>query len=95
MDLLSDNALLGAFVAGIAVVSIAAIAQWLYRKFVRAPKVFLALETGLNKHKCKFLPSSFLASETSYTISEIEKLCTIHPKIIRNKKNLESWCIKD
>ena len=94
MDLLSNNAFLGAFVAGMSVIIITAITQWMYRKFVKAPKVFSALETGLKKHKCNFLPSSFLASETSYTISEIEKLCTMHPKIIRNKKNLESWCIK-
>ena len=94
MELLSNNALLGAFVAGIAVIVIAAAAQWLYRKFVRAPKVFSALEAGLIKHNCTFLPSSFLASETSYTISEIEKLCTMHPRITRNKKQLESWCIK-
>jgi hypothetical protein len=94
MELLSNNALLGAFVAGIAVIVVAAITQWLYRKFFRAPKVFIALEAGLVKHNCTFLASSFLASETSYTISEIEKLCTMHPRIIRNKKQLESWCIK-
>ncbi|EAT12335.1 hypothetical protein RED65_15888 [Bermanella marisrubri] len=94
MKLLSENALLGAFVAGIAVIIVAAIAQWLYRRFVRAPKVYSALEAGLIKHKCTFLPSTFLASETNYTVAEIERLCTIHPKIMRNKKQLESWCIK-
>lgn len=94
MELLSTNALLGAFVAGIAVIIVASAAQWLYRRFVRAPKVYTALKAGLAKHKCTFLPSAFLASETSYTITEIEKLCTMHPNIVRNKKQLESWCIK-
>ncbi len=94
MELLSDNALFGAFVAGIAVIIVAALSQWLYRKFVRAPKVYSALEAGLIKHKCTYLPSTFMASETSYTITEIEKPCTMHPRIVRNKKQLESWCIK-
>ena len=94
MELLSNNALLGAFVAGITVIIVVAIAKWLYRRFVRAPKVFPSLKSGLAKHNCKFLPSSFLASETSYRIAEIEKLCIMHPQIDRNKKQLESWCIK-
>lgn len=94
LNTLSSNAVIGAFVAGIAVLIIAAFCKWLYRKYYRAPKVFSALKAGLQKHDCRFLPSSFLASETSYTIEEIEKLCTMHPKIIRNKKQLESWCIK-
>lgn len=94
MELLSKNALLGAFVAGIAVLIVAAAVQWLYRRFVRAPKVYSALKAGLAKHNCSFLPSAFLASETSYTITEVEKLCTMHPNIGRNKKQLESWRIK-
>jgi hypothetical protein len=93
-NFLSKNAFFGAFVAGVAVIVIVTISAWLYRKFVMAPKVYEALNAGLTKHDCTFLPSSFLASETSYTIVEIEKLCTMHPNITRNKKQLESWCIK-
>lgn len=94
MELLSNNALLGAFAAGIAVIIVATITQWIFRRYVRAPKVYSALEAGLTKHNCTFLPSTFLASETSYTVAEIERLCTMHPKIVRNKKQLESWSIK-
>lgn len=94
MELLSKNALLGAFIAGIAVIIVSSAAQWLYRRVVRAPKVHAALKAGLAKHQCTFLPSAFLVSETNYTITEIEKLCTMHPNIVRNKKQFESWCIK-
>jgi hypothetical protein len=94
LDLLSSNAVLGAFVAGIAVIICAAVFQWFFRKYYRAPKVYSALELGLKKYKRNFLPSSFLASKTNYTISEVEKLCTMHPEIIRNQKQLESWSIK-
>lgn len=93
LDFLSENTFFGAFVAGMAVIVIIKITTWIYRKYIRARKVYAALQAGLTKHSCTFLPSSYLASETSYTIQEIERLCTMHPKIKRNKKQLEFWCL--
>lgn len=94
MEYLSKHSFWGAFVAGIAVIIVAFLAKHLYRKYVKAPKVFSALEEGLKEHKKTFLPSSYLASKTSFPISEVEILCTMHPKIDRNQKQLESWCVK-
>jgi hypothetical protein len=94
INTLSNNSVIGAFVAGVAVLMCVSLFKWINRRFCKAPKVFKTLETGLEKHNCKFLPTTYLASETNYTVSEVEILCTMHPKIIRNKKQLESWCIK-
>lgn len=94
MEYLGNHSFWGAFVAGIAVIIVAYLTKQLHRRYVKAPKVFSALVEGLKEHNQTFLHSSYLASKTSFTVSEVEILCTMHSKIDRNQKQLESWCLK-
>jgi hypothetical protein len=53
--------------------------------------VFKALESGLVEKNRKFLPTSYLASQTNYTQDKVEQLCSSHRRIKRNEKEFESW----
>ena len=59
INTLSNNSVIGAFVAGVAVLMCVSLFKWINRRFCKAPKVFKTLEAGLEKHNCKFLPTSY------------------------------------
>ena len=50
INTLSNNSVIGAFVAGVAVLMCVSLFKWINRRFCKAPKVFKTLEAGLEKH---------------------------------------------
>ena len=48
INTLSNNSVIGAFVAGVAVLMCVSLFKWINRRFCKAPKVFKTLEAGFN-----------------------------------------------
>lgn len=92
-DLLSKNSFIGALVSGLLILLVGWIINFVVKRH-RAKRVYKILQKGLFEKNKSFLPTSYLASKSGYTQSQVESLCSHHKKIVRNEKELETWRIK-